>query len=135
MLKQALRRLIAVTSTGFVVQTALAADPRIQAAGAQPVALDAADELAVQVALRAAPQGVHVSATVMAPRPGGHMRMLRQGTNGLTCTANHPATPGVGAVCMDKWGLVSHSRSASASVAYREGFEPQLSVSAIQPTR
>src|SRR5262245_9352436 len=52
-------------------------------------------------ALSAAPAGVAAGAAVVAAQPDGTMKTLREGTNGFTCMADNPDTPGPDPMCMD----------------------------------
>ena len=61
----------------------------------------------IESALRALPAGLAKDAAVVAANPDGTMTMLRAGTNGFTCMADNPNTPGQDPMCMDanamKW--------------------------------
>lgn len=82
----------------------LAAEPAGKAASQ---ALDArsgepsADAALVESAQKAAPPKVAVGASIVAMQADGTMRTLRTGTNGFTCMADNPATPGPDPMCMD----------------------------------
>lgn len=52
-------------------------------------------------AMRAAPPGVAQGAAVMDVAADGSMREIRSGTNGFTCMADNPATPGPDPMCGD----------------------------------
>ena len=56
----------------------------------------------IKSAMAAAPAKVSQNATVVAMDAGGKMRTVRKGTNGFTCMADNPATPGPDPMCMDK---------------------------------
>jgi hypothetical protein len=60
------------------------------------------DQDMIASAMTAAPAKVAQYATVVAMDAGGKMRTLREGTNGFTCMADNPATPGPDPMCMDK---------------------------------
>lgn len=49
----------------------------------------------------AAPAGVAKAASVISMDADGKMTELRKGTNGFTCMADSPATPGPDPMCMD----------------------------------
>jgi hypothetical protein len=53
-------------------------------------------------AMQAAPSKVSANATIVAPQPDGTLRTVRQGSNGFTCMADSPTTPGPDPMCMDK---------------------------------
>jgi hypothetical protein len=55
----------------------------------------------VENALSAAPPGVAKAAAVVAMNPDGTMKTLREGSNGFTCMADSPETPGPDPMCMD----------------------------------
>ena len=66
-------------------------------------AMDAqTDEQIVASAMRAAPEKVGQAATVIAMNADGSMRTVREGSNGFTCMADNPETPGPDSMCMDK---------------------------------
>lgn len=69
-------------------------------AGEAPAAMSDAD--VVKSAMTAAPAKVSQNATVVAMDDSGKMRTVRKGTNGFTCMADNPATPGPDPMCMDK---------------------------------
>jgi hypothetical protein len=60
------------------------------------------DRQLIDSALRAAPQAVAAHAAVAAPQPDGSMRTVRAGSNGFTCIADEPTTPGPDPMCMDQ---------------------------------
>jgi hypothetical protein len=60
------------------------------------------DERMIKSAMTAAPAKVAQGATIVAMNPDGTMRTVRTGTNGFTCMADNPATPGPDPMCMDK---------------------------------
>jgi hypothetical protein len=59
------------------------------------------DHELIDSAMRAAPTKVSVGATIVAPQPDGTMRVVRAGSNGFTCMADNPTTPGPDPMCMD----------------------------------
>ncbi len=59
------------------------------------------DAALIQSAMSAAPAAVSQGATVVAMGADGQMRTVRPGTNGFTCMADNPATPGPDPMCMD----------------------------------
>jgi len=78
--------------------SAQAADPTsAPAAKAAPT-----DQEIIASAATAAPVKVAGNATVVAMNAGGGMRTVRKGTNGFTCMADNPGTPGPDPMCMDK---------------------------------
>lgn len=60
------------------------------------------DAALVRSAMAAAPAAVGRGAGVIAMDARGHMRTVRRGTNGFTCMADNPATPGPDPMCMDE---------------------------------
>jgi len=69
-----------------------------QAHHATPAASDAA---LIRSAMSAAPAAVARDATIVAANADGTMRTVRAGTNGFTCMADNPASPGPDPMCMD----------------------------------
>jgi hypothetical protein len=59
------------------------------------------DAALIRSALSAAPASVGRGAGVVAANRDGTMRTIRRGTNGFTCMADNPATPGPDPMCMD----------------------------------
>jgi hypothetical protein len=55
----------------------------------------------IKSAMSAAPAAVGKNATIVAMEADGKMRTLRKGTNGFTCMADNPSTPGPDPMCMD----------------------------------
>jgi hypothetical protein len=74
---------------------------------AAPAAGDtaASDAQLIASAMRAAPAKVADGASVVAPQADGTLRTVRPGTNGFTCMADNPTTPGPDPMCLDKAGL------------------------------
>ena len=62
----------------------------------------ATDAQIIKSASTAAPAAVAKDATVVAIAADGSMRTVRQGTNGFTCLADNPDTPGPDAMCGDQ---------------------------------
>jgi hypothetical protein len=60
------------------------------------------DAQLIASAMTAAPAKVAGGATIVAMEANGTMRTLRKGTNGFSCMADNPATPGPDPMCMDK---------------------------------
>lgn len=71
--------------------------------GAKPAS--ASDRQLIDSALRAAPRAVAAHAAVVAPQPDGSMRTVRAGSNGFTCIADEPTTPGPDPMCMDQTSM------------------------------
>jgi len=78
--------------------------PSAYADGTNPSASKAtpSDAELIASAMQAAPSKVSADATIVAPQPDGTLRTVRQGTNGFTCMADSPTTPGPDPMCMDK---------------------------------
>jgi hypothetical protein len=68
------------------------------AASAQPAQDDAA---LIRSAMTAAPAKVAAGAAIVAPATDGSLRTVRPGSNGFTCMADNPTTPGPDPMCMD----------------------------------
>jgi hypothetical protein len=77
------------------------ADPQKPAA-AQPAAHAMSDEEVIKSAMTAAPAGLAKGATIVSMEADGKMRTVRKGTNGFTCMADNPTTPGPDPMCMDQ---------------------------------
>lgn len=60
------------------------------------------DEGLIKSAMSAAPAKVGQHATIIAFEADGAMRTLREGSNGFTCMADNPETPGPDPMCMDQ---------------------------------
>ena len=56
----------------------------------------------IHSAMSAAPAAVARDATIVSPNADGTMRIVRQGSNGFTCMADNPASPGPDPMCMDR---------------------------------
>jgi len=69
----------------------------------------------IRSAVSAAPVDIAAHAAVVAPDASGKMAEIRAGTNGWTCMADEPDTPGLDPMCLDaqsmKWvqSLMSHA--------------------------
>ena len=55
----------------------------------------------IKSAMTAAPAKVADGATIVAMNADGSMRTVRKGSNGFTCMADNPATPGPDPMCLD----------------------------------
>jgi hypothetical protein len=88
------------TLSGYALVTILATMSVATAAEEKAAAMSDAD--IIKSAMTAAPAKVSQNATVVAMDEGGKMRTVRKGTNGFTCMADNPATPGPDPMCMDK---------------------------------
>jgi hypothetical protein len=89
---------LALLSVG--VALTLAATSSSEAQRARRVS--AGDQALIRSAMTAAPPAVGRRAAVVAMDARGHMRTVRRGTNGFTCMADNPATPGPDPMCMDE---------------------------------
>lgn len=56
----------------------------------------------VRSALSAAPREIAANAAVIAPDASGKMKEIHAGTNGWTCMADEPDSPGLDPMCLDK---------------------------------
>jgi hypothetical protein len=75
------------------------------AAERKPAATSGGDQQQIRSAMQAAPARVGADATIVAANPDGSMRTLRKGSNGFTCMADSPSTPGPDPMCMDQAAL------------------------------
>lgn len=84
------------------------AEPTVEQAATNSMAghamldANATDEQIVASAQSAAPTAIAGGATVVAANADGTMREVRKGSNGWTCMADNPATPGADPMCGDK---------------------------------
>ncbi|WP_460735489.1 hypothetical protein [Lysobacter tyrosinilyticus] len=82
-----------------------------------------ADQKMIKSAMQAAPAKVAAKATIVAMEKDG-MRTLREGSNGFTCMADNPATPGPDPMCMDaaamEWAhaWISHKDPTMGKVGF-----------------
>lgn len=90
------------TTTILISLTATAALLAAGAASSQSRNRRAADAGLIASAMSAAPPAVGRGAAIVAIRPDGTMRTVRRGSNGFTCMADNPATPGPDPMCMDE---------------------------------
>ncbi len=88
-------------------------------------AQNAADKHAVNQAISAAPDELKEGATVYGYNKDGTLRLIRQGTNELVCTADDPANEGFETACFQK-GLLDYI--ARGRVLRAEGMNGQESV-------
>jgi len=89
-------RIVSIGLAGAATCAILAAN------AAAPAAPSAADQKLIRSATSAAPAAVGKGATVVAMDANGTTRVVRQGTNGFTCMADNPDTPGPDPMCADK---------------------------------
>jgi len=86
--------------SGYVLAASLAAlGFEVHAADTKP---PPNDKDIIASAMAAAPAKVAEKATIVSMDASGKMRTVRQGTNGFTCMADNPETPGPDPMCMDK---------------------------------
>jgi len=100
------RSLLALTACavalGICADPAVASPPKTTAhSSASPQN----DQELIGSAMRAAPAKVAAGAAVVAAQPDGSLRTVRAGTNGFTCMADNPTTPGPDPMCMDASAL------------------------------
>lgn len=62
------------------------------------------DEELIRTAMSAAPPHISKAATIMAPGPGGKLKVLKEGTNEFTCLADLSGQESPDPVCTDKTG-------------------------------
>lgn len=63
------------------------------------------DEQIIASAEKAAPASVAKNATIIAMDDKMEIRTVREGTNGFTCMADNPQSPGTDPMCLDKGGM------------------------------
>ena len=93
----------------LAVMTAIFCAGALAAESAKPAKKEAApaakkgpsDAQLIASAMKAAPAKVSKDATVIAMEADGSMRTVRKGTNGFTCMADNPSTPGPDPMCLD----------------------------------
>lgn len=82
------------------------------------------DKEIIESAMKAAPPKVAEHATIVAMEADGKMRTVRPGTNGFTCMADNPETPGPDPMCMDKNAMewvhawAGHTKPAAGKVGF-----------------
>ncbi len=86
---------------GAALSLPVAGDMPMQHSGPMAVMPSAADAKLIESAMQAAPAKVSANAAVVAIEADGSMRTVRAGSNGFTCMADNPATPGPDPMCMD----------------------------------
>jgi hypothetical protein len=93
--------LISILANVFLVLclSARADSPKSVDASAAKAAPGDAD--LIKSAMSAAPAAIGQHATIVAMEVDDKMRVLRKGTNGFTCMADNPTTPGPDPMCMD----------------------------------
>lgn len=79
-----------------------AGDMPMHEADAKAAKPAAGDGKLITSAMRAAPGKVAAHASIVAMQPDGSMRTVRAGSNGFTCMADNPETPGPDPMCMDQ---------------------------------
>jgi hypothetical protein len=100
--------ILAAMAAGLATQAAAAeaAKPAAPAMKMAPAA-KGGDSALIASAMSAAPPAIGAKATIVDMGPKG-MRTVRKGTNGFTCMADSPATPGPDPMCADEnaWAWV-----------------------------
>jgi hypothetical protein len=98
---------VVLAAAGFACASLAADDKKMdkkmemKAPMGKPAAAHPSDDAQVRSAMQAAPPKVAAHAAVVAMEADGKMRTLRAGSNGFTCMADNPATPGPDPMCMD----------------------------------
>ena len=98
---------LAACEQPVATNTAATSEPTVQQAatntmgGHAMLPDNATDEQIIASAQTAAPAAVAREATVIAMNADGTVREVRKGTNGFTCMADSPATPGPDPMCGD----------------------------------
>jgi hypothetical protein len=106
---------------------AASADDMKMQAGKPAAPVD--DKKLIESAMKAAPAKVSANATIVAAKPDGSMRTVRAGSNGFTCMADSPETPGPDPMCMDAaaWAWAGAWMSHKTPPAGKVGFMYMLS--------
>jgi len=89
------------TTTSTSTTTTNAATAPAMNGMAMTLPANATDDDLIRSAESAAPATVGKDATVVAAAADGSMRVVRKGTNGFTCMADAPDTPGPDPMCAD----------------------------------
>lgn len=88
------------------LKSAFLAGAALMAAGSTAIAMEPmSDEEIIASAEKAAPAAVAKQATIIAMDDKMQMRTVREGTNGFTCMADNPQSPGTDPMCLDKGGM------------------------------
>ena len=91
-----------LVATGLSAYQVGNAGEQMKMAASKPAAVPSeADKKLIHSAMQAAPAKVSEKATIVEARPDGSMRTVRAGSNGFTCMADNPETPGPDPMCMD----------------------------------
>jgi hypothetical protein len=77
------------------------------------------DEEIIASAEKAAPASVAKNATIVAMDEKMQARTVREGSNGFTCMADNPQSPGTDPMCLDKGGMDAERRSRARIHARR----------------
>jgi hypothetical protein len=119
-----------LVATGFSLHQAGNAGEQMKMAASKPAASPSeADRKIIHSAMQAAPAKVAEKATIVAAKPDGSMRTVRAGSNGFTCMADNPETPGPDPMCMDAaaWAWAGAWMSHKPPAAGKVGFMYMLS--------
>jgi hypothetical protein len=116
--------LLGLLALGFAGQVAAAEAPKASTPALKTApAAKGGDKALIASAMTAAPPAIAAKATVVEMGPKG-MRTVRKGSNGFTCLADNPATPGPDPVCADEnamgWmsALVGHKPPEVGKVGF-----------------
>lgn len=118
----ALAALVAAMGLSAAAQSGHAGDNASGTAAAAPA--PATDQQIIQSAMRAAPKKVADHATIVAFKPEGGMRTVRKGSNGFSCMADNPGTPGPDPMCLDAaamaWvdALLAHKPPSTGRIGF-----------------
>jgi hypothetical protein len=117
------RLLVAATALApLAMAAAPAAKPAAEHHGMAMEKGKMSDAQIIASAMKAAPAAVGEHAAVVAANADGTMREVRKGTNGFTCMADEPSTPGPDPMCLDanamKWveALLGHKEPPADTV-------------------
>lgn len=91
-----------LAAVGLAGQAAAAQTPKPATPGMKPAATaPKGDAAMIASAMSAAPPAIGAKATIVDMGPKG-MRVVRKGSNGFTCMADNPSTPGPDPMCGDQ---------------------------------
>jgi hypothetical protein len=117
-----MKRVVTLSLAVGIAACQRAAPPAQQQAQAGPP--QGSPEWKIQDALSAAPAAIGQGAAVMDVGPDGKLVQLRAGSNGWTCLADNPASPGNDPMCVDQnfmaWATawLGHTKPVIKSVGF-----------------
>jgi hypothetical protein len=115
---------VAAAAMGLSAVSLVSASHQHMEAAAGAKSNPAADKKIIDSAMKAAPASVGAKATIIESNADGSMRTVREGSNGFTCMADNPATPGPDPMCMDQaamefvGALVGHKDPPTGKIGF-----------------